>query len=132
MFERLKMGIEFKNLANSLNKIAEIANDINMRMDISKSYSVFYLDILSLAYVARKGVLDRNEKYTWPLNTALYVPSLSSKVLYFGGAFQVVMLRLNMIAERANLSDEVQEILEYGSKFYEIEKIISNEYKSYI
>lgn len=122
MFNFLKTGIEFNNLAKSMNGMNFMIQDLIPKIERSHDYSEFTEDVLVLAYIARKGVLDRMEQYNWTMDAKIVVPTIERGRITLTYAFTQTVGKLHMIAAQLDLSDLVEEIMDKGDAYYQLER----------
>lgn len=127
-----KKGIEFNNLAKGFNGTFVMINELETKIqhNYSDDYSEFEQDLLILAYLCRKEILDRMEEYNWSMGSPIIVPVMSKGRLTVTFAFQQTVGRLFSLAEKLSISDEVNEILDKGNAFFEIDRAIPNHVKN--
>jgi len=127
-----KKGIEFNNLAKGFNGTFVMINELETKIqhNYSNDYSEFEQDLLILAYLCRKEILDRMEEYNWSMGSPIIVPMMSKGRLTVTFAFQQTVGRLYSLAEKLLLSDEVNEILDKGNAYFEIDRAIPNHVKN--
>lgn len=127
-----KKGIEFNNLAKGFNGTFVMINELETKIQHSYSndYSEFEQDLLILAYLCRKEILDRMEEYNWSMGSPIIVPMMSKGRLTVTFAFQQTVGRLYSLAEKLSLSDEINEVLDKGNAYFEIDRAIPNHVKN--
>ncbi|MDC9721878.1 MAG: hypothetical protein PSN34_03780 [Urechidicola sp.] len=127
-----KKGIEYNKLAKGFNGTFVMINEleVNIENNYSTDYSEFEQDILVLAYLSRKEILDRMEEYNWAMASPIVVPMMSKGRLTLTFAFQQTIGRLYKFAEIMGVSEEVNEILDKGNAYYEIDRAIPNHIKN--
>ncbi|MFW6046616.1 MAG: hypothetical protein ACOCP4_02355 [Candidatus Woesearchaeota archaeon] len=127
-----KKGIEFKNLAKGFNGTFVMINELETKIqhNYSNDYSEYEQDLLILAYLCRKEILDRMEEYTWSMGSPIIVPMMSKGRLTVTFAFQQTVGPLYSLAEKLSLSYEVNEILDKGNAYFEIDRAIPNNVKN--
>ena len=116
----LKKGIEYQKLAKTFNGVYLMIEDIqnNNNNEFSKE------DIFTLAYICRREVPDRLEKYHWDISTPIIVPSISNKRITLANAIQQTLSKVTKISEDMMIYQDVKEILDRGDFFYDIENNI--------
>lgn len=132
MFNFLKTGIEFNNLAKSMNGMNVMMQELIPKIERSYDHSEFTDDILVLAFIARKGVLDRMEQYNWSMNTKIIVPTIDNGRITLMYAFSQTIGKLKMIAAQLELTELVEEVMVKGDAYYQIESNLSSEIAKYI
>jgi len=127
MFNFLKTGIEFNNLAKSMNGMNVMIQDLIPKIERSYDHSEFTEDILVLAYIARKGVLDRMEQYNWTMDAKIIVPTIDRGRITLMYAFTQTVGKLQMIAAQLELTEMVEEVMEKGDAYYQLERNLPSE-----
>lgn len=122
MLNFLKAGAEYNKLAKSMNGMNIMIQDLIPKIERSYNYSEFEGDILFIAYVARKGVLDRMEQYNWSMDAKIVVPTISKGLITLMYAFTQTVGNLQIIAEQLELSKLVEEVMDKGKAYYELER----------
>jgi len=122
MFNFLKPRTEYGKMAQTMNGMYLIIQTLIPKIQKTNNIDSFNEDVLVLAYIARKGVLDRMEKNNWAWETYIIVPSISRKVTTLFDAFAKTVGEIDHIAEQLDLTDIVNEIMEKGDAFYQLER----------
>lgn len=122
MLNFLKAGAEYNKLAKSMNGMNIMIQDLIPKIERSYNYSEFEGDILFIAYVARKGVLDRMEQYNWSMDAKIVVPTINKGLITLMYAFTQTVGNLQIIAEQLELSKLVEEVMDKGKAYYELER----------
>ena len=120
MFEFLKRGTEFHEIAKSFNSFNLLLNQTIAKSQTEDITQNLYF----LAYMGRLELLDRFYEYKWPLNTLIIVPSISNTRIPLKEAFSMTITRLLATADASNDLDEVTEILEKGQLYHDLDKSI--------
>lgn len=128
----LERGFEFNKLAKAFNSAFVMINEIEVKINSSHSseYSDFEQDLFIMAYVCRRDMMDRMEKYGWIMTTPIVVPMISKGRLTLIFVYQQTIGRLVRFAELLNVSGEVNEILQKGDAYFKIDSIIPNQMKN--
>lgn len=124
MFKFLSAGIEFVYVGKVMNKMVDLIKHINLKIDAGYTSDELAGDVLMLAYMARKGVIDRIEEYNWTLDVKITIFSISNSRVTLLYAYSETVGKLYIIATQLGMVDEVQNVLEKGKKYYEIEKVL--------
>lgn len=127
MFNFLKTGKEFNNLAKSMNGMNAMIEDLIPKIERSYDHSEFTEVVSVLAYVARKGVLDRIEQYNWAMDTKIIVPTIDRERITLMYAFTQTVGKLHTIAAQLDLTELVEEIMEKEDAYYQLENILPPE-----
>ena len=127
-----KKGIEYNKLAKGFNGTFVMINEleVNIENNYSSDYSEFEQDIFILAYLCRKEILDRMEEYNWAMASPIIVPMMSKGRLTLTLAFQQTVERIYKLAEIMGVSEEVNEILNKGNAYFEIDRAIPSNIKN--
>ena len=119
-------SLEYKKLAKAFNGNYQMLQSI-----ILKSENEGIKDDLNiLAYLSRKEIMDRMEKYNWSMNNRISIPSMpgDKKTLIY--AFNQTIGKMTELALLNDYSEEVEEILEKGSLFFAIDESIPEHIKA--
>jgi hypothetical protein len=127
MLKFFKEGAEFMDLTRSMNGLYGMLQELIPRIEENYDYSEFKEDILVLSYFARKGILDRMEKYNWSMERPIYVPSIKKGNITLLYAFSQTVQKLATVASEIGYSDLYEEVLNRGEAYYEVEKILPPE-----
>ncbi len=127
MLKFLKSGKEFQKLAEAFNGLNLMLQDLIKDIEKSNNYSDFEEDILTLSYIARKGVLDRIEHFNWSMNTKILVPSIDRNRITLMYAYTQTVGKLEICVLNLEMKELFDEIMEKGEVFYEIENNFSPE-----
>lgn len=124
MFKFLKNGFEYNNLANAMNAMYISLQDIMRKMESSPDRSEFAKEILFLAYVSRRSIWDRMEKYGWSMELTISVPSISRDRVKLTYALGQTSGRVNTLAREIGIKELANEILVKGKAYYEFESTL--------
>jgi hypothetical protein len=127
MFNFFKTGIEFNNLAKEINGMNVALQDLIPKIERSYNHSEFSEEIMVLAYVARRGVLDRLEKYNWTMDAKISVPTIDRGQITLMYALSQTVVKLQILSVKLEMSDIVEEIMERGDAYYQLERILPKE-----
>jgi len=122
MFNFLKPRTEYGKMAQTMNGMYLMIQTLLPKIQKVNDIDSFNEDVLVLAYIARKGVLDRMEKYNWAWETYIIVPSISRKATTLFDAFAKTVGEIDHIAEQLDLTEIVNEIMEKGDAYYQLER----------
>lgn len=127
-----KKGIEYNKLAKGFNGTFVMINELEVKIEnnYQNNFSELEQDIFILAYLCRKEILDRMEEYNWAMASPIVVPMMSKGRLTLTFAFQQTVGRIYKFAEIIGVSDEVNEILDKGNAYFEIDRAIPNHIKN--
>lgn len=118
MFKYLKAGFAFNKVATTMNRIVSMLNDLIPKIESGRfPDSEFKEDIAILAYVARKGIIDRLEEYDFTMDAKITVTAISSNKISLLEAYTKTVGTVMQIAERVNMSKMCENILEKNRLF---------------
>lgn len=134
MFDFLKKGIEFNNLANSFGKMYIEINKFQSLFEKSEEDLIrlknnYKLEILSLAYFANNEIIKRMDKYGWELEHVFIVNEISSSKISIMNAWTKTITKLHILIGLFNLQNEYEDIKNNGPMYAIIENYIENEKK---
>lgn len=130
MFKYLKAGFAFNKVATAMNRMVSMLNDLIPKIESGRfPDSEFKEDIAILAYVARKGVIDRLEEYDFTMDAKITVTAISSNKISLLEAYTKTVGTVMQIAERVNMSKLCENILEKKQAFYDLEKLLPESIK---
>ena len=127
MFNFLKTGKEFNNLSKAFNGMNIMLQNLIPKTRNSYDPSEFTEEIMVLAYIATKGVMERLDNNDWCITGKIYVPNISREKITVMYAITQTVHKLQMIASQLELSDLVEEIMEKGDAYYELERNLPTE-----
>ncbi|MEO0038278.1 MAG: hypothetical protein RIQ59_1489 [Bacteroidota bacterium] len=122
MFESIKKIKEYSKLGHSMNSVSILLKDIIEQYQITGGN--LNEEIYFVAYVARKGIIDRLEEYEWNMEGPILVSSISSKNITLFYAYSKTILQIKSLSVELNLSYEVESILAKKEGFYEFEQML--------
>jgi hypothetical protein len=117
-----KKGIAFNKLAKSLNSTYIMLNELEVK--IKANHEDSEQDSYILAYICRKEIIDRIEEYNWSMVSPIIVPMLSKRTVTLTFAFEQTVGRLQSFSEQIGVSKLVDDILEKGKSYYELERAL--------
>ena len=129
-----KKVTEFNNLAKGFNGVYQMINELEAKINnhYSTDYSEFEEDLFFLAYLSRNVILNRIEIYNWDMNSRIIVPMIYKGYSTLIFVYQETIGRIYVLSEKLLVSDEVNEILDKGNAYYEVDKIIPSHIKHMI
>lgn len=130
MFNLLKSGLECNKMANKVGKLYVKENQLieNYRTGLADESDVIQ-EIHFLAYLYRKVFLDKIEKYNWPPTMNIIVPAISNDKITLGFVFQQTIVRLQNLAKEYGLKGDVDEIIDKGSLYQQLDMELPNDVK---
>ena len=84
-------------------------------------------DLSFLAFIARNEILDRLDEFNWDMMSPIYIPNISNGKITITFAFQQTVGRLFNLSSELGNSDVINEILDRGKRYYELEMTIPEE-----
>ena len=127
MFNFIKRGVEYNNLAKSFNGMNIMLQNLIPQTRNNNDQSDFTEEIMVLAYIARRGVMDRIKENDSFITGKIYVPSISRGKITVMYAITQTVHKLQMIASQLELSDIMEEIMEKRDAYYELERNLPTE-----
>jgi hypothetical protein len=132
MFNFLKPGIEFNNLAKSMGSMYVMIQDLIPRIENSYDMSEFTEEVLVLAYISKKGVFDRIEKYNWAMDSKISIPPIDNRRITLAYAMMQTVTKVSIIAAELEITDLVQEVFEGGEAYQILERNLPDHLKNNI
>lgn len=118
----LRKGIDFYKFKKAMNSISLLINELNSQIVISKNnYEELFEELFLIAFLYRRDVIDNLEKNIFNLYRKIYVPAISDEKILLNDMHYRMMTSIINIAEFFNLLNEVNNVLEKKSLFYEVE-----------
>ncbi len=132
----LKKGIEFNKLAQSFNAMYLALNELTPKLernlkDLDSFKEKHIESVLMLAYIAKKGIIDRLDNYQWGLEAKISIPSISSSRVTVGYAWSLTVSKLTIMSTILYMSDDIQEIYDGGDMYIYFEKNIPEKLKNW-
>ena len=124
MFGLFKPRTEYGKMAETMNSMYLKIQILIPKVEKVSDINAFNEEVLILAYIARRGILDRIETNNWDWETSIIIPSISRQVMTLWDAFAKTVGEIDNIAEQLDLTGIVNEIMEKGDAFYQLEKSI--------
>jgi len=118
----LKKGFAYNKLAKGFNGLYVMINELEVK--VNNNDDELHQDFFIIAYLCRKEVLDRIEEYNWNMGNPIVVPMMSKGQLTLMFAYQQTVGRLIRLANDSGLAKEIEEILEKGNAFYDIDNAL--------
>ena len=133
MLNFLKAGIEYNNMAKSMNGMNVMLQEITR--GIANSYDPhgeFAEGLLTIAFVARRGVYDRLEKFNWPITGKIVVPTIDRAKITLAYALQQTVGKLHLIAAELDMTSEIEEIMDKGPLYHKLDNLLPEHAKKNI
>lgn len=136
MMNFVKRGIEFNRVAKSFEAMFEIINVLQPVLerstdDIPQFKRRFKTDILMLACIAKKGIVDRLDENNWGLEWKIMIPAISHSRVTIGYAWSQTITKAIIMSTLLEMDEEWEEINNGGPLCQEIENIIPAKYKNW-
>jgi hypothetical protein len=121
-----KRGNEYNKLAKAFNSSFIMLNELDYKINKTsqENYLEFKEEIFVISYIARRAVIERIKNYNWPQAGPIIIPFISNKSVTLEFAFNQLFETITEIANKMKLENEVNNILDKRSNYYEIEKIV--------
>jgi hypothetical protein len=122
MFPRLKISVQYNNMAKSFNGLYHMLQSLELK--VLHRQNVLFKDIMLLAYLYRKEIGDRLEKFRWSPVTPIDIPTISRGIITLGYATEITLDGLYKAADQLGFLGEVGEVMDRGDLFYQVERTI--------
>ena len=140
MFKFLKRGTELVKLERAINRIYVMLDQLMPKIENSNNHSEFIEDIGIIAYVAKKGVIDRIEEFDLSMDMKIWMhPNKLFKEYYseilldermtLSAAFNLTIVKIIDISREIGMNDLVENILDKREDFYKFDILIPDELK---
>lgn len=131
MFKFFKKGKEVNNLAKSFNGMYLMLQEIVPQIEQNPNQAEFKESILVLAYIATKGVHDRMDENEISITHKIMIPTIQRGFITVLYAYQQTVGKLLTIANLLEMDEIVNEVMDKGPAFYELEntlppKVVNN------
>lgn len=120
-----KMVISFAKLHLMLN---ELADKIEGTIDADEHKE----ELLVTAYLFRREIIFRLNRYKWSMNTPLLIPGISSNRIVLLTIFQQTINKILSLSRKIDLEDTAQEIMDGKEAYFELDKALPNYIKDRI
>tara|TARA_Y100000815_G_scaffold275640_1_gene315528 strand:+ start:1250 stop:1648 length:399 start_codon:yes stop_codon:yes gene_type:complete len=132
MFKFFKKGRELNDLAKSFNGLNNMLQELLPQIEMNPSRYQYEENLLTLAYISVVGIDDKMEKYEISMMTKLIVPTIDRGFITVAYAYQHTVGSVLSASEFLGMSEEVNEVMEKGALFHEIEKSLPQAIKNNI
>ena len=122
-----KSGNDLSKVAKSIDGLNLMIKDIIPKIEKSYEHSEFKEDIFILAYIGRKNVIDLIEKNNWPKDIKIMVSSFEKRRIPLIMGYSQTIDQIQSIANHTGYQSVVEDILEKGNSFYELENQLPKE-----
>ena len=129
-----KRGFAYNNLAKGFNGLFVMINEFEVKVErnYTNNYSDYEEELFLLAYLCRREILDRMEEYPWSMTSPINIPMMSRGRLTLGFAYQQTIGRINLLAEKLSVKEEVFGILEKHEIYFDLDRAIPNSVKNFL
>ncbi|WP_316636117.1 hypothetical protein [uncultured Flavobacterium sp.] len=127
MFNALTKIKEYSKLGHSMNSVSIMLATLKKTYENRGENETFGENLYVIAYVARKGILDRIDEYNWSMEGSILIPSINQKNISLFEAFTKTVSHLKAISSELNFANEVESILNKEQGYYKFEDILSIE-----
>jgi acyl CoA:acetate/3-ketoacid CoA transferase beta subunit len=131
MFGLFKKAKEYNKLAQSMNAIYGMLQLVTSKASIYNR-DQYYETVITMAYIAKRGVMDRVEKNQYPLTSKIVVPLISTDYIILLGAMAETVGAIRLLAEKLLMTDDVEEVMRGGKLYYDVEKVLPDDAKNWI
>lgn len=122
-----KSGNDLSKVAKSIDGLNLMIKDIIPKIEKSYEYSDFKEDIFILAYIGRKNVIDLIEKNNWSKDMKIMVSTFEKRRIPLIMGYSQTIDQIQLIANHTGYQSVVEDILEKGNSFYELENQLPKE-----
>jgi len=123
-----RRGQAYSKLGRGFNGICFMINDHDAKVGLSADEK--FTDLMVIAFLFRKEIIDRMDEFNWGWQTPIMVPLLSRGSITLTNAFNMIISKILVLAEKNDLSDQVQEMLDRGSIFQEFDSFLPLQIKN--
>lgn len=121
----LRKSLEYNKLAQAFNGQYQMLQNLLSNPDAED----FENDLLTLAYIGRREILNRMEEYNWKMNGRIVVPMMPGNQKTLADAYQNTIGRLLSFSEEKGYYSEVKDILDGGELYGEFDQNIPEHLK---
>lgn len=122
-----KSGKDLSKVAKSIDGLNLMIKDIIPKIEKSHEYSDFKEDIFILAYIGRKNVIDLIEENNWSMDMKIMVSTFEKRRIPLIMGYSQTIDQIQLIANHIGYQSVVENILEKGNSFYELENQLPKE-----
>lgn len=115
-----KRNIEYNNLAKAFNGYYQRIQQLNEKA----AYQDIGTELIDVAFLVRVEIIDRMDIINYKMSTRIVVPMMPGNKKTLEYAYLQTVGKLVTLAESQGLKQKVEEILEKGDLFYEIERTL--------
>lgn len=114
-FSKLK---EYNKLAKAFNGLYPMVDNLFLTMGGDD----FVTDLYTAAYIGRREITSKMEKYNWNMNGKIVVPMIPKNNLTLSSAYEETIGKLITISKAIGCYSDVKEILDGGELYTEFEQ----------
>jgi hypothetical protein len=123
-----KKGFAYNKLAKGFNGVYVMLNELEVK--VKNNEDDIHQDFFIIAYLSRRDILDSIDEYGWVMGSPIIVPMMSQGRLTLMFAYQQTIGRLIRLSNEVGISGVVEEILEKGNAYYEIDNALPTNIKN--
>lgn len=136
MIDFFKKGIEFNKVAQSFGIMYSNINELQPLLERNKNNleqfkTQYKTDILILAYIANKGIINRLDEYNWGFEAKIMVPSISLSRITVMNAWSQTITKMNIMIALLKLENEFEEITNNGAICQILERTMPSKFKNW-
>tara|TARA_R110002049_G_scaffold275213_1_gene453222 strand:+ start:9442 stop:9840 length:399 start_codon:yes stop_codon:yes gene_type:complete len=117
-----KKGIDLSKVAKAIDGLNLMIKDLIPKIQREHEYSEFKEDVFVLAYIARKNVIDLIEENNWPMDIKIMVSTFDNSRIPLVLGYSETVDQIQLIANHIGYKSVVEEILDKGNAYYELEQ----------
>lgn len=121
-----KKGIAYNDLAKSFNAFCLMLTELKEKISNSnvEEAEQYFQELYIIAFVGRNEIIEKMNEFNWSMNTPIVVPALSNKRQPLAFAFQHTIGELTKLSDTLGILEEINEILDKKSLYYQIEELV--------
>lgn len=104
-----------------LNRLAKGFNGVKLMLMSIDDGKIENETLYILAYISRREIIDRIERFKWNISNPIIVPSISTGRISIAFALQNTVSYIVTLAEETGNYYEIKEILDKGEMYYTIQ-----------
>lgn len=124
MFKLLKTGREYQKVAKAIGSIYIMLQDLRKSTNEFTNTADYKEDLLVMAYLSRREILDRIDIYNWNPEGAIFIPAIQKNKMTLFYALNLTVYKLYELAFSFDMEYEMEEIIEKKKGYYELEKVL--------
>jgi hypothetical protein len=127
MIKSLTKIQEYVKLGHSMNSVSLMLTTFKKTYENRDENETFGENLYIIAYVARKGILDRLDEFNWTMEGPILIPSINQNNISLFEAYTKTISQLKSISSELSFLTQVESILHKEQGYYEFENILSRE-----